>query len=158
MTDTTVRVLDAHVDREWCVWRGTASATGRGVSSLESRARRLRVCIVALSAAAGLPPSPSPASALLALHELVTAAVAEEPALGRAEGWRAWTYSYSYSCSSRPTETIAARPDLDSETDTEEEPEHLQWPDRDQVSERCETIARYSSAYCDREVIIGSST
>ncbi|RVE55155.1 hypothetical protein evm_000053 [Chilo suppressalis] len=115
---------------EYCNWRLSRS----GVSG---RVRRLQSACAALSRRAGAPP---PARPLAALALAARAALADDPALGRVEGWvneSAWGVCAGPGVAGEGGETGEGSGWEEWEPDHDDaEPEHLNWPDQlDEIEE-----------------------
>ncbi|XP_075991805.1 autophagy related protein 14 [Anticarsia gemmatalis] len=114
---------------EYCNWRVSEG----GVTW---RARRVSACSAALCVRARLAPPHAAGSthhtphALQALHTLVIAASTDDPMLGRVESWMSDGSSLARSAWE---DAIAALGDLD--TDDNEPPEHLHWPETMEMEE-----------------------
>ncbi|KAJ2944420.1 hypothetical protein O0L34_g3756 [Tuta absoluta] len=104
---------------EYCNWRVNAHG-------LSWRYRRLSACCAALSARCGAPPS---ASALAGLDAVCTAAAADAPPLGRVEAWMSEELAAAWAV----WEAAGGGAELDADID--EPPEHLHWPETNEMEE-----------------------
>lgn len=102
---------------EYCVWRASEGGA-------TWRLRRVSACSAAICARAALPPTSTAPHALAALHTLTLAAATDDPALGRVESWMS---SSDAATQNAWSDAIAALGDLDTEDN--EPPEHLHWPE-----------------------------